>query len=92
MNIEDNSPRVENYFKDERIPTALRNLVVNLNRQVRIPEEYLKPLLKIINEDELTEGYLDFLLEEYELKDTPDYTDSIDFGCDPFDADGFTST
>lgn len=82
--MKDNTPQVSNYFKDERIQIALRNIVVNLGREIKIPQHYYNDLIKLINEDGITEGYLDFLLENYEIAETSDDIDSIDFEHNPF--------
>ena len=80
--LKDNSPRVEQYIKNEDARNILRGLVLKIEKN--IPAHIFKDLIKLINEDEITEVYLDCMLREYGLEDYVDDVDSIDYEHDPF--------
>lgn len=81
--LKDNSPRVEQYIKNEDARNILRGLVLKIEKN--IPAHIFKDLIKLINEDEITEVYLDCMLREYGAEDTVDDVDSIDYAHDPFE-------
>ena len=81
--LKDNSPRVEQYIKNEDARSILRGLVIKIEKN--IPAHIFKDLIKLINEDEITEVYLDCMLREYEPEDYVDDVDSLDYEHDPFE-------
>ena len=68
---------LDKYIVNEEIKVVLRGIARRIEKD--ISPEVFKDLLNIINEEKMTECYLDFLKGEYEIEKDIDYTDDLDF-------------
>ena len=68
---------LDKYIVNEEIKVVLRGIAQRIKKD--ISPEVFKDLLNIINEEKMTECYLDFLKGEYEVEKDIDYTDDLDF-------------
>ena len=64
--------KLDKYIVNEDVRLALRGIALRIKKDIS-PEVY-KCLIDIINEDKMTDCYIDFLINEFNVNDI-EYTD-----------------